>query len=122
MYYAENKKNPLFIYETHFGTVYLKDNYDFKDEVFILEGTDAEISYSEALLYRLSDDEKDEFTLSLTPHENDIVLYSKKHARLRIEMTVYSNKQNFVGVVTTRSGNICFILSDKLVQLLKDKK
>ena len=81
-YYSDNVDSPIFIYESRTCSVYFREDYDYSADVFVIEGTDAEIMFSN-IFFDLSDKQ------SYGPFHTigyEIVLYSKKYPHLKVPL------------------------------------
>jgi hypothetical protein len=100
-YFSNTNKTPLFIYEIRMYEVYFLDEYDYKKDTFLIEGTTCEILFSDAI--------------KEAPHEYinggnvKITLQSQSNSRIRSDLFVVENNGKWY--VTTR-GLYSFEISD----------
>ena len=116
-YYSNTEDNPVFIYEANFDKLYIRDDYDYKTDTFIIEGTDHSFVFSDMLTF-LDGPRDDYFHLGLgSPNAIDVFLYSEFCPRLRIYLKLnYVNDMWIANVYG--NGYYWFELSDELLQML----
>ena len=114
VFYSYTKDDPLFIYETAYDDVFFHETYDYLSDTFIIDGTDAEIVFSDII----SD---------LSKHENVslqedicIQLYSKNHSRIRMEFNLECIENQWYFCSALSGSSPTWTVSDAFVQLLSD--
>lgn len=114
VYYAETEENPLFIYETCSGDIFIREDYDYKSDTFVLEGTDLSIVFSECLTetYTCSD-------LMGASHSNELTFVSKTNSRLKLLLKVF--EQDGKWYAGGRSNDVFLYASDNLINLLNQE-
>ena len=114
MFYSYTKDTPLFIYETALDNVFFNKTYDFFSDTFVINGTDAEIVFSD-------------MTNDFSKHTNGdlretvcIQLYSKSHPRIRMELELeyIENQWYFSSFLQGPSPD--WTVSDVFMQILSE--
>lgn len=114
-YYSNTAEAPLYIWlsrcvDDYALNVYMKEGWDFQNQLFVLEGTDIEFVFSEMIVKQEGDLEP---VNSLSGYA--IVIYLKEDPRLEIHMHVYVKGDRYFFV---QNGERWF-LSKEFVSLLK---
>ena len=112
-YYSYTADNPVFIYMPRLHELYLREDYRYETDTFIIEGTDARFVFSD--MFSLSDT----FSYQSTSHytgERDIVLYSEQYPRLRMPLRLF--RMNGVWYAGGDRDNAIFEVSDDLLDML----
>lgn len=113
-YYSSTMDNPLFIYETRMDFLYLREDYDFHTDYFVIDGTDSEILFSNAIVYN------DDCVLDNNIIQGvNIVLYSKMCPRLKIYLRIF--KYEDIWYASTMKGEI-YIVTEDLANVLIENK
>ena len=111
-YYSYTKDNPVFIYISRYNELYLRNDYNYETDTFVIEGSDKEFVFADMLT--LSSDPYD--TLSIYANQTDIVLYSKQYPRLRIPLRLFCVDNTWY--VGGKSDKALFEVSDELFNML----
>ena len=74
-YYSYTDNNPLFIYNSRLNWVYFRENYDYKSDIFVIEGTDLEIVWNDMFASAVEH-------VDFTPQKN-VSIYSKQCPRIK---------------------------------------
>lgn len=77
-YYSYTDNNPLFIYNSRLNWVYFRENYDYKSDIFVVEGTDLEIVWNDMF------DSAVEDVGFIT--QNNVSIYSKQCPRIKTSL------------------------------------
>lgn len=114
-YYSYTAENPLYIFCCTTGDyaskVYLREDFDYEKESFVLEGTETEIKLAEAFV-------KSEHELEANLLDKcQISLYLKDEPRLKADIYCHWSE----GKWFFRSGGECYVLSDELAEILADE-
>lgn len=117
VFYSYTKDAPLFIYEMAFDDVFFHETYDYTQDTFVIDGTDAEIVFSD-IVSDLSVN-----TDWLFREDACVQLHSKKHPRIRMELDLKcSGDQWYIRTSTLRERrsrpSTAWAVSDAFVQLL----
>jgi hypothetical protein len=91
--------------------VYLREDYDYTQDIFILKGTDTKIKFSNAI----TDQEADYDAFLRYKDKKKIVMYSEKYPRLRAELFLFSDGD--IWCVCGHSLYSCEI-TDEFVEIL----
>lgn len=112
-YYSDTTDNPVFIYMSRLPEVYLRSDYDYKTDTFVLKGTDHTFVFSDMLTL------SNEFSYSSISHYTDeisITLHSNAYPRLQISLRLfYVNDVWFAG---GNSNSALFKISDEFLSVL----
>lgn len=117
-YYTDGTENPLYILSGNGDktgstrNVYIRNDYDFKKQTFIIEGTDIEFVFEEAFIKTETDVSPEDYLLGV-----DVIFSLKDEPRLKIYQDLYQSGDNWYFI---KDGE-CWFLSDELIYLLKDK-
>ena len=111
-YYSETDESPAYIFNIRLNEVYIREDYDYTSDAFILEGTDERVMLSDIIdgIYDFD---------PLHSYENmiEIALYSQSYPKLRGDLTVYTKD----GVwYACGAGSTKVVLSENFVELLKE--
>lgn len=79
MFYSYSADSPLYIYQPQFQYLYLKEDYDYLSDTFVIENSGIEVVFSD-MFYDISEYSRYD-TTSQAPK---IILYSKNHPRIKI--------------------------------------
>ena len=112
-YYSYTTDDPVFIYISRYYELYLREDYDYETDTFIIEGTDTRFVFSD--MFSLSDT----FPYQSTSHytgERNIVLYSEQYPRLRMPLRLF--RMNGVWYAGGDRDNAIFEVSDDFWNLL----
>lgn len=77
-YYSNTDNNPLFIYNSRLNWVYFRENYDYKSDIFVVEGTDLEIVWNDIF------DSTVENVNFIS--QNNVSIYSKQCPRIKTSL------------------------------------
>ena len=112
-YYSYTKENPVFIYISRYDELYLRNDYNYKTDTFIIEGSNEEfvfgnmLSLSKDFLYR---------TFNIYSNQTDITLHTKQCPRLKIQLRLFSVDNTWY--VGGGSDDALFEVSNELLDLL----
>ena len=111
-FYSDRIDNPIYIYTIGSDTnVYLRQDYDYKSDSFIIDNTFDTIVFSEAIIGACF-----EYNSSIRVDELiEISLYSKEHPNLKISLHLFRNDENWCLVFPT---NEAYIISPSLESIL----
>lgn len=85
-YYSNTNDDPIFIYISRYDELYLRSDYDYKLDTFVLEGTDHQFVFAD--MFTLSNAFSYNFLNHYT-NETDITLYSTMSPRLQIQLCLF---------------------------------
>ena len=112
-YYSYTRDNPVFIYISRYNGLYLRSDYNYETDTFVIEGFDKEFVF-EDMLYLSNDFSYDTFGFYL--NQTDITLYSKQYPRLRIPLRLFCVGNTWY--VGGGSAAALFEVSDELLNML----
>ncbi|MBO5305347.1 MAG: site-specific integrase [Clostridia bacterium] len=118
-FYADTEENPLFIYERRLDWIFFREGYDYQTDLYRVEGTEAFISYKDALtetnLSFQRDKDYDTYTI--------VKLVCKSHARMELELDViYANGVWCISPVKTLTSKRVVDMPKTLSKVLFDRK
>lgn len=114
-YYSYTADNPVFIYISRFNELYLRNDYAFETDTFILEGNENGIVFSDMLTASQNFAYEPVFT---NYEGSDIVLYSQQCPRLRVLLRVFY--KDGVWYAGGKSSDTLFTVSDEFLTLLTE--
>ena len=106
-YYGDSKDSPIILYETRLGYTYFREDYDYKTDMFKIEGTENVICFGEDLI---ETDYKD-----MNYSAKDISLSSSTHTSLDIKLGIFFD--NGVWYAYTMDL-VYFELSENFIEIL----
>lgn len=108
-YYSYTDDGPDYIYSIGNGdNVYLKKDFDYNSEVFIIDETSESFVLSEGLT---------ETDLKLSCRSYDIAFYLQKYPNLKIYGDLVFENENWYAVLKT---NKAYLISPSLLEILKE--
>ncbi len=108
--YGDSEDKPLFLYFAETRSIYLRNDYDYTSDTFIIEGTDDTVVFSEALT-------DVDAGLDL-PHPNkEVIISSVKYPILKAQLYVYGAGNDWYAKTRTLET---FKLSDKFIGILEE--
>lgn len=113
-YYSYQITNPIFIYETRTNCLYLRRDYNFKMDTFILQNTDASITFSDAII--------SESHLAFEINDVvgvDCILYSKNYPELKMFLHVFQY-ENMWYISTVQGG--LYKISEDFIEILLENE
>lgn len=109
-YYSYTDDNPLFIYNSRLNWVYFREDYDYESDIFIIEGTNSEIVWSDIF----DSAEKD---VDFTP-QNNVSICSKQCPRIKTSLELsFVDGQWFMRCSDSRE---IWIPSNEFLKILSD--
>jgi len=113
-YYSYTTDSPDFLFSSRNGDIYIKETFDYTKEIFVIEGTEIEIVFSD-LVGDL------EFWDTVRPCSKNVflTLNAKNHPKLKIHIYV-DRTEDGRWYAYNESCSITYALPDAFVQLLKD--
>jgi len=113
-FYSETAENPVYIYSIGGDTgVYLKEDFDYQSEVFVIKGTSAKIVFSEAMAEPYPEyDPLTEFDSTI-----DLTMYSEKHPNLKASVLLLSENNDWYAVLASDEA---YLASQAFVNLLRE--
>ena len=112
-YYSYTSDSPVFIYISRYNELYLRNDYNYEADIFVIKGTDQRFVFSD--MFTLSN----AFSYDSITHyadEIDIILYSDMYPRLQIPLRLFC--VNNVWFAGGNSNFALFEVSDELLDLL----
>lgn len=110
-YYSNTQEQPIFIYNLRLQEVYFREGYNYRSDLFIIEGTDSKICFSDAIVGI------DSYFDSLVSGENEmnITLRSETNPRVCAPLELFSHE----GIWYVRTHYIrSFRISNEFITLL----
>lgn len=113
-FYSETTESPVYIYSIGGDTgVYLKEDFDYQSEVFVMKGMSKKIVFSEVMAEPyLEYDPLKEFD-----HTIELVMYSEKHPNLKASVLLLSENNGWYAAL--ESGE-AYLVSQAFADLLKE--
>jgi len=110
-FYSENLESPVFIYTLgSYTSVYLRQDYEYRTDVFVIEETDIEIVWEDIFSSQKNDFR---FLNSIT-----VNLYSKQHPRIKTSLEIACiHGQWYVRIPSSQE---ILIPSDEFMKILSD--
>jgi hypothetical protein len=113
-YYSDTAENPVFIYEIRCDDIFFREDYDYKSDTFVIEGTDKKFVFSDAIT-----EQEVEYDLFKTYYEQkDFVIYSEKYPRIRTELTLFFESGEWCVIGT---GYFGFAITDEFAEILTEE-
>ena len=112
-YYSYTTDNPIFIYISRYDELYLRNDYNYETDTFVIEGSDKEFIFGDML--SLSNDFSYD-TFSIYSPQTDITLYSKQYPRLQIPLRLFCVDNTWY--VGGRRDKALFEVSNELLNML----
>ena len=112
-YYSDTAEDPVFIYMPRLREVYLRSDYDYTTDTFVLNGTEHAFVFSDTLTLT------GEISYDSVGHyegEIPVTLYSKAHPRLRISLHLFC--VDGVWYAGGNSHSALFLVSDVLLDMV----
>ena len=112
-YYSYTNDNPVFIYISRYDELYLRNDYNYETDMFVIEGSNEEFVFGNML--SLSNDFFYD-TFSIYSNQTDITLHSKQYPRLKIQLRLFCVDNTWY--VGGGSDDALFEVSDELLNIL----
>lgn len=112
-YYSYTNDNPVFIYISRYNELYLRNDYNYKTDTFVIEDSGKEFIFGDML--SLSNDFSYD-TFNSYPSQTNICLHSKQYPRLKIQFRLFCVDN--IWYVGGESAAALFEISDKLLNML----
>lgn len=80
--YANAKEDPVFLYLTNTREVFFREDYNYRTDEFVIEGTDAKFRFSEAFL-------NTDYGISKYTGNTKIIIASTSYPTLKVTMSVF---------------------------------
>lgn len=110
-FYSYTVDYPIYIYDNGLGWLYLREDYEYMSDLFILEGTGSRIAFSNIII----EDELNYDPLKAYKNKTNIVLYSELYPNLRASLQLFMDED--IWYVKGGSSYACAI-SNQFVDLL----
>ena len=114
-FYAPREENPPYIFEERLDRMYFHKDYDYQSDLFIIDGTESEIVFSDAFV------RNGEFTTSFDTYiiKATVILRSKTYPNLKLKLDIIYHNGGLYGSDSTMN---MYILSDGFIRILDDNK
>lgn len=115
-YYSDTADNPVFIYNPRLYELYIREDYNYETDTFVIEGTEQSFVFSDMLTPSYT-----ECTCSFGNHPDStiITMYSKAYPRLRIKLRVFCENDTWIAHNPHYDSPI-FEVSDEFIKILSD--
>lgn len=114
-FYSDTAEDPIYIYGIGVDTnLYLKEGYDYRSEIFVIEGTSDPFVFSEAFI-----GPSFEYAYSLQSDQCKIVLRAQDHPRLKSTLLLFSDSEKYWIVFPT---NEAYLVSPLFLDILKENQ
>ena len=114
-YYSYTTDNPVFIYISGYNELYLRDDYNYETDTFVIEGSNKKFVFSDML--SLSSDFSYS-TFGIYSNQTNITLYSNQYPRLQIPLRLFCVDN--IWYVGGTSVTALFEVSDEFLKILSD--
>ena len=114
-YYSNRLENPLYMYCSATDEVYIREDYDYESDIFVIEGTDIEIVFSEAFTQKIM---KKNSSISYS-NTTSFLWHSKSEPELQIYAEIFNQNNSWYMNVTPVEA---WELSNDFVSLLLENK
>lgn len=113
-FYSDTAENPVYIYSIGGDTgVYLKEDFDYQSELFVIKGTSAQIIFSEAMAEPYPEYDP----LKESGRAIELVMYAEKHPDLKASVLLFSENNGWYAVLASDEA---YLASQALVSLLRE--
>lgn len=119
-YYSYTTDNPVFFYNPRLYEIYVRNDYNYETDTFVIEGTDIEFKFSDMFTYKKAHWYGD-YPVGYSI-EQEIVLYSKQYPRVQIHLGVFYHPTTNAWYAGGNNDEILFTVSDELLTLLNIEK
>ena len=109
-YYSYTTESPLFIYEWRLENLYFREDYDYLNDVFIIDGTEREILFSEMF------SDYNQYERITKYSANEVNLTSKTNPRIKINFEILKEEDGYY----ISPYPYKWKASDTFVEILKD--
>lgn len=110
-YYSYTGDDPVFIYISRYDELYLRDDYDYETDTFVMDGSEFVFSDMFTLSNEFSYDPFRPY-----PNEMDIIFCSKQYPRLQIPLRLFCVDDTWY--VVGQSDKTLFEVSDEFLSML----
>lgn len=111
-YYSYTEEAPVYLIDTFTNVTHLREDFDYMSEVFILDGTNKEITLSNVTGEKLGYDPLNSKSERIT-----VVLHSKHYPALRARLTVSPYNDHYIVKFAQEEIYAC---SGEFIQVLKE--
>ena len=112
-YYSYTNDNPVFIYISRYDELYLRNDYNYETDTFVIEGSDKEFVFENIL--SLSNDFFYD-TFSIYSSQTDITFHSKQYPRLKIQLRLFC--VNNIWYAGGDCSDALFVVSNEFLDML----
>ncbi len=111
--YSYTDVDPIYIYSmVVVSQLYLREDYDYHSEIFLIEGTSDPFVFSEAFI-----GPSFEYSYSLQTGQRTIVLYAQEHPRLKSTLLLFSDSEKYWVVFPS---NEAYLISPLFLDILEE--
>ena len=111
-YYSYTSDDPIFIYSPTLDQFFLRNDYNFETDTFVIEGSDKEFVFGD-MLYSST---KPSYTHVFYPYGTDVAFYSKQCPRLQIRLRLFCIGSTWY--LGAEYDNAFFEVSEELLKML----
>lgn len=108
-YYSDTTENPLFLYESRLRNFFLREDYDYHEDTFFIDGTDISFRFSDAF---------EDVNLYAKRKGTKLLLRSETNSHISLELNIITDDGRWYAV-TALEGFI-MTMSDEFIAALKD--
>lgn len=108
-YYSDTTENPLFLYESRLRNFFLREDYDYHEDTFFIDGTDISFRFSDTF---------EDVNLYSKRKGTKLLLRSETNSRISLELNIITDDGRWYAV-TALEGFI-MTMSDEFIAALKD--
>lgn len=109
VYYGDSKDAPSILYNTRLRDTYFREDYNYKTDIFKIEGTEDVICFGEDLI-------ESSRTASITARKEYIRLFSSTHPSLYFGLGIVLD--NGVWYAEANDLSLTFVLSENFIEIL----
>ncbi len=113
-FWSNRADSPIFIYDEYSGQVYLHEDYNYVEDIFVIDGTDIEVEFS-SMFSDFSEKEKLVFS-----DAHRVELYSKKYTRIKTTLEIAFVQDTWY--ISFRGTESAWECSDAFIEVLKQNE
>ena len=113
LYYSYTSEDPVCIYLSRIPEMFLREDYNYQSDTFVIEGTEHQFVFSDMLTLS---DAFEYRVISSYPNEKRFALYSKLYPRLRITLSLF--QIDGVWYAGGRCDEALFEVSEELLEFI----
>ena len=118
-YYSYTDDNPVFIYEVAYRELYIREDYSYETDTFVIDGTDQSFVFSDMLTLLDGSDYDDVRPFWRSPDATGVIIRSRSCPRLCTQLYFFCIKGTWIAYSGYCSYPI-FEVSDEFIKILSD--